>query len=45
MLQLNNNIVIVSGIHQSDLVIPVSLLFQILLGCYIILSRAPCAIQ
>ena len=45
MLQLNNNIVIVSGVHQSDLVIPVSLLFQILLGCYIILSRAPCAIQ
>ena len=41
MLQLNNNIVTVSGEHKSDLVIPVFLLFQILLCCYIILSRVP----
>ena len=35
---------IVSGIKQNDSVIHihVSILFQILLGCYIILRRVPC---
>ena len=44
-----NNVVIVSGIQQSDSVIHihVSILFQILFpfSCYIILSRVPCAVQ
>ena len=42
--ELINNVVLVSGVKQSDAVIQVSILFQILspLGYYRILSRVPC---
>ena len=45
-LKFINNVVIVSGVHQTDSIIQISrsILFQIFppLGCYIIMSRVPC---
>ena len=49
ILQLINNVVLVSGVQLSDSVIHIHIyiLFQILshIGYYRVLSRVPCAIQ
>ena len=47
VIQLINNIALVSHVQQSGSVLKIGILFQIIshVGCYIILSRVPCAIQ